>query len=146
AATLPKVAAGFFVGAHASGVLSRRPTGARIQARRRSADRLTQEKKTMGIEDWRIEINALDQELLRLLNQRAELALKVGESKRGAGRWVCDHTRERELLERLCSFNSGPLDDRAVVELFRPIIHESPRIQIKPTQPATEHQQFPNTD
>jgi len=100
----------------------------------------------MGIEDWRIEINALDKELLRLLNQRAELALKVGESKRGSGMSVCDHTREREVIERLCSLNSGPLDDRAVVELFRAIIHESRRIQIQTTQPATEHQQFPNTD
>jgi prephenate dehydratase/chorismate mutase len=83
----------------------------------------------MGIEDWRIEINALDNELLRLLNQRAKLALKVGEFKKGSGLSVCDHTREREVIERLCAINAGPLDDRAVVELFRAIIHESRRIQ-----------------
>ncbi|PYS73874.1 MAG: chorismate mutase, partial [Acidobacteria bacterium] len=29
----------------------------------------------MSVEDWRAEINALDIELLRLLNQRARLAL-----------------------------------------------------------------------
>lgn len=97
----------------------------------------------MGIADWRIEINALDQELLRLLNQRAGLALKVGESKKGSGLSVCDHTREREVIERLCSLNSGPLDDRAVVELFRAIIHESRRIQTQLSQPAREHQQLP---
>jgi len=96
----------------------------------------------MGIEDWRIEINALDKELLRLLNQRAGLALKVGESKKGSGLSVCDHTREREVIERLCSLNSGPLDDRGVVELFRAIIHESRRIQIQLTQPARAHQPF----
>ena len=96
----------------------------------------------MGIQDWRIEINALDEELLRLLNQRAGLALKVGESKKDSGLSVCDHTREREVIERLCSLNSGPLDDRAVVELFRAIIHESRRIQTQLTQPARSHQQF----
>ena len=83
----------------------------------------------MGIEDWRSEINALDNELLRLLNHRAQLALKVGESKKGSGLAVCDHTREREVTERMCSINTGPLDDPAVVELFRAIIHESRRIQ-----------------
>lgn len=83
----------------------------------------------MGIEDWRSQINALDNDLLRLLNQRAQLALRVGESKKGSGLSVCDHTREREVTERMCSINEGPLDDRAVVELFRAIIHESRRIQ-----------------
>jgi prephenate dehydratase/chorismate mutase len=83
----------------------------------------------MELQNWRSQINALDDELLRLLNQRAELALRVGESKKDSGLSVCDHTREREVTERMCSINQGPLDDRAVVELFRAIIHESRRIQ-----------------
>ncbi|HXD34892.1 MAG TPA: prephenate dehydratase domain-containing protein [Pyrinomonadaceae bacterium] len=91
---------------------------------------------SMELEQWRSEISALDNELLRLLNQRAELALKVGESKKGSGLAVCDHTREREVLERICSINSGPLDDRAVVELFRAIIHESRRIQVQTLEPT----------
>src|SRR5216684_16596 len=83
----------------------------------------------MEIANWRAEINALDDELLRLLNQRAQLALKVGESKQDSGLSVCDHSREREVTERICSINEGPLDERAIVELFRAIIHESRRIQ-----------------
>jgi prephenate dehydratase/chorismate mutase len=97
----------------------------------------------MGIEDWRSEINALDNELLRLLNQRAELALKIGESKKDSGLSVCDHTREREVIERLCKINLGPLDDRAVVELFRAIIHESRRIQIQIAERRTENEHVP---
>src|SRR2546421_398795 len=85
----------------------------------------------MTIEDWRREINALDRELLRLLNQRARVALKVGESKTASGVHLCDHTREREVIERMCEANEGPLDDRAIVELFRAIIHESRRIQAR---------------
>jgi len=83
----------------------------------------------MELQNWRSQINDLDDELLRLLNQRAELALRVGESKKDSGLSVCDHTREREVTERMCSINQGPLDDRAVVELFRAVIHESRRIQ-----------------
>jgi prephenate dehydratase/chorismate mutase len=85
----------------------------------------------MSIEDWRAEINALDSELLRLLNQRAGLALKVGESKTASGVNLCDHTREREVIDRMCEANEGPLDDRAIVELYRAIIHESRRIQTR---------------
>ena len=92
----------------------------------------------MSIEDWRAEINALDAELLRLLNQRAQLALKVGESKTASGLSLCDHTREREVIERMCQANEGPLDDRAIVELFRAVIHESRRIQTRAADHSTE--------
>jgi len=92
----------------------------------------------MSIEDWRTEINGLDSELLRLLNQRAQLALRVGESKAASGLSLCDHTREREVIERMCEANEGPLDDRAIVELFRAVIHESRRIQSRATNQSTE--------
>jgi chorismate mutase/prephenate dehydratase len=85
----------------------------------------------MSLEDRRAEINALDGDLLRLLNKRARLALKVGESKAASGLSLCDHTREREVIERMCEANEGPLDERAIVELFRAIIHESRRIQTR---------------
>jgi len=92
----------------------------------------------MSVDDWRSRIDALDGELLRLLNERARIALKVGESKKEAGASLCDHTREREVVERMCRANQGPLDDRAIVELYRAIIHESRRIQTLAAQPERE--------
>ena len=92
----------------------------------------------MSVDDWRSRIDELDGELLRLLNERARIALKVGESKKEAGASLCDHTREREVIERMCEANEGPLDDRAIVELYRAIIHESRRIQTLATQPSLE--------
>ena len=83
----------------------------------------------MTIEDWRAEIDAVDDELLRLLNERARLALKVGGSKRRAGLSLCDRAREREVVERACRANRGPLDARAVGLIFRRIIRESRRVQ-----------------
>lgn len=83
----------------------------------------------MSIKDQRARINELDAELLRLLNERAGIALQVGVSKKEAGVSLCDHSREREVIERMCQLNEGPLDDRAIVELYRAIIHESRRIQ-----------------
>lgn len=83
----------------------------------------------MTIEDWRAEIDAVDAELLRLLNARATLAIRVGESKRSAGLSVTDGAREREVVERARRANAGPLDSAAVARLFRRIIHESRRAE-----------------
>jgi len=92
----------------------------------------------MSIDDWRARIDELDAELLRLLNERARIALKVGDSKKQAGASLCDHTREREVIERLSAANEGPLDNRAIVELYRAIIHESRRIQNLANHPSSE--------
>jgi len=83
----------------------------------------------MTIEDWRVEIDKIDAELLRLLNARAEIAVRVGESKRVAGLSVCDRGREREVIDRARANNRGPLDDGAVERLFRAVIRESRRLQ-----------------
>src|SRR5262252_8825817 len=100
----------------------------------------------MSIENWRSRINELDKELLRLLNERAGIALKVGESKKEAGVSLCDHSREREVIERMCAANEGPLDDRAIIELYRAIIHESRRIQTRSDQPSPDRMPVPETD
>ena len=83
----------------------------------------------MDIEYWRKEIDEIDGELLRLLNIRARLALKVGALKQAAHLPFCDPERERTVLERLREMNSGPLDERAVDKVFRRIIRESRRVQ-----------------
>ena len=83
----------------------------------------------MSIEDWRTEIDAIDSELLGLLNQRASLAVKVGQSKRLTGVALYDPRREKEVIERARSANPGPLDEQAIVELFECIIRESRRIE-----------------
>ena len=90
----------------------------------------------MSLEDQRAEINNLDSELLRLLNRRAQIALSVGVAKQASGLSLCDHTREREVIDRMCLANPGPLDERAVIELYRVIIHESRRIQTRAEQLA----------
>jgi len=83
----------------------------------------------MTIEDWRVEIDKIDGELLRLLNERARLAMSVGESKRVAGLGVADREREREVVARACRDNAGPLDEEAVARIFRAVIRESRRLQ-----------------
>ena len=88
----------------------------------------------MDIEHWRKEIDDIDAELLRLLNMRARLALKVGAIKQAAHLPYCDPERERSVLQRLLDMNDGPLDERAVGKVFRRIIRESRRVQAVVTQ------------
>jgi chorismate mutase domain of proteobacterial P-protein, clade 2 len=85
--------------------------------------------RTMDIEHWRKEIDEVDLELLRLLNVRARLALKVGALKKAAALPIVDPDRERLVLQRLQELNNGPLDQRAVAKLFRRIIRESKRLE-----------------
>jgi chorismate mutase len=91
----------------------------------------------MNIEHWRAEIDELDEELLRLLNMRARLAVKVGVLKKASGLPICDPERELSVLNRLQESNDGPLDHEAVRRLFRRIIRESRRIEAQMVEPAT---------
>lgn len=91
----------------------------------------------MGIEDWRAEIDAIDNELLRLINQRARLAMKVGSLKKSAGLPLSDPDRERSVVARACRANVGPLDDKAVAKIFRRIIRESLKLQARHIETET---------
>lgn len=85
----------------------------------------------MSIKEQRAEIDAIDSELIRLLNMRARLAIKVGELKRDAGLSICDREREHEVIERACQANSGPLDENAIIRLFQCIIRESRLVEAR---------------
>jgi len=68
----------------------------------------------------RVEIDALDSELLSLVNRRAGLARRVGELKQGAPAYRPE--REAEILRRLASANPGPLAAERVTGIFREVI------------------------
>ena len=85
----------------------------------------------MTIEHWRTEIDEIDRELLRLLNRRARLAMKVGALKQNAGLPCCDNERERDVLTRLQQANGGPLDSRAIGKVFRRVIRESRNLEAR---------------
>lgn len=84
----------------------------------------------MRLEELREEINAIDAELLRLINRRAKVAVQVGAIKQAAGLPLCDPERERDVLARVRRANDGPLGDGAVAKIFRLIIDESRRVEV----------------
>lgn len=77
----------------------------------------------------REEIDRLDAELVRILNQRASLALDLARLKHGLGWEVRDAERERQVVSRAIGSNSGPFDHVGIRRIFRRIIGESRRME-----------------
>lgn len=65
-------------------------------------------------------IDAIDVEILKLLNQRAEHAREIGAIKGGG--LIYRPEREAQVLARIRQLNQGPLPDEHAVKLFREIM------------------------
>ncbi|HZO22749.1 MAG TPA: prephenate dehydratase [Steroidobacteraceae bacterium] len=76
------------------------------------------------MEQVRREIDAIDERIHTLINDRARLAQQVGISKSRDGRTVDFYRPEREaqVLRKARARNAGPLRDEEVVRLFREIM------------------------
>lgn len=72
----------------------------------------------------RAEIDGIDAELLRLLNQRARCAQKVGEIKaeHGEAGHIYRPEREAQVLRRLQETNPGPLPGENITFFFREVM------------------------
>jgi prephenate dehydratase/chorismate mutase len=81
------------------------------------------------VKDPRSEIDEIDAELLKLLNRRADIALRVGAAKSSVDGSLCDTNREREVLSRLTRENNGPFSEQSIENIFQRIIDESLNLQ-----------------
>ena len=77
-----------------------------------------------SLDHLRRAIDAVDDEVLALLNRRAGLAAAVGQLKTAAAPEALFHApkREREILARLEGENGGPFPDAAVRTIFQEIM------------------------
>lgn len=84
---------------------------------------------TTDLELLRNKLGEINLELLRLLNQRAEVARAIGEIKEKQGVPKFDPVREREMLEELAAVNPGPFTNAEIKQLFKEIFKASLNIQ-----------------
>ena len=75
-----------------------------------------------GLRKYRKEIDRIDDEILKLLNQRCEVVRSIGALKEENGTPVFVPEREREIFNRLDSGNSGPLTPEAMRAIYREIM------------------------
>ena len=76
------------------------------------------------LSELRVAIDSIDQQILKLINQRAKLAQEVAESKIASGESGCFYRPEREaaVLRMMQASNPGPLDNTTVTSLFRELM------------------------
>jgi chorismate mutase / prephenate dehydratase len=77
------------------------------------------------LDSLREQIDALDDQLLRLLNQRAALVVEVGKLKRGSGIPIYAPHREAAILDRVMRMNTGPLSERTIEAIYRELMSGS---------------------
>ena len=81
------------------------------------------------LDEFRRRIDALDEEIVRLLNNRAACANEIGEVKQSVGMETYQPSREEDVLAHVRDVNEGPLADDAITRVFERIIDESRRLE-----------------
>ncbi len=77
----------------------------------------------------RRDIDAVDDDILALLNKRAALSLEVGRRKDGRDSAIFKPFREQEVLSRLTRQNPGPLPTGHLLAIYREVLSSSRRLQ-----------------
>ncbi len=80
---------------------------------------------TKALSEVRTRIDSLDRKLVKLLNERASLVVRVGQAKRAAGLPIYTPHREAEVLDKAIRSNTGPLPDRALEGVYRELMSGS---------------------
>jgi len=85
---------------------------------------------TEALAPLRDRIDAIDHEIVALLNERAQIALEIGRVKQETGRrTVRDAAREAQVLERVTSASAGLFPEPELVALYRKLIAATRRVQ-----------------
>lgn len=79
------------------------------------------------LSDYRKEIDRIDDEILRLLNERSKSVIEIGKLKKQQDAGANLHTpaREAAIIERLVKQNTGPFPSEAIRPVYREIMSAS---------------------
>jgi chorismate mutase len=88
--------------------------------------------EVLTIEELRKRIDAIDEQLVRLLNDRVACAVAVGRLKHEAGLPIYQPEREAVVFNKVresAAALAGPLSSEAVVRIFERVIDEARRAE-----------------
>jgi chorismate mutase/prephenate dehydratase len=83
----------------------------------------------MNIVEHRKTIDRLDTQIIRLLNERTQHVLSIGDLKHQAGEPVYAPHRERGVLQRVCKLNPGPITSESLKAIYREIMSSALALQ-----------------
>jgi chorismate mutase/prephenate dehydratase len=108
-------------------VMPRKAEGSSTAANAASAAR-----SSASLRNLRVQIDKLDHQILKLVNERASVAAEIGKLKTDNGEEVFSPAREEEVLQNVLALNEkgkGPLDPNTVRAIFREIMSGSRALQ-----------------
>jgi len=76
----------------------------------------------MEIADWRNKIDELDEQIVKLLCERAAAAVAIGQLKQKAAAPIYEPNRERTVFAHVREVNPGPLSDLQVQDIYERIM------------------------
>lgn len=87
------------------------------------------EAKT-AIKEHRIAIDALDERIIALINERASHSLAIRTLKPAAGMELYDPGREEKIFQKLEAINAGPMHSEDVRELYGTLLKVMKSIKV----------------
>ena len=78
-----------------------------------------------SLQELRQEIDSLDERIVKLLNDRAEAAVKIGRLKTEMGAAVFAPDRERAVVARIEALSEGPLSRESLHAIYRELMSAS---------------------
>jgi len=76
----------------------------------------------LDIAELRKKIDAIDEQMVELINKRAECAQEIGKLKEVKTESIFAPEREVQVLSRVLTSNKGPLSDKTISAVFREVI------------------------
>ncbi len=73
----------------------------------------------------RDKINQCDKEIIRLINERTQVALEIGKIKKDSGGEIFVPAREKEVYERALKLNKGPILPESIRAIYREVMSAS---------------------
>ena len=97
-----------------------------------SSDGISQEPKSIA--DWRKLIDAIDEQIVALLNERAQAAQEIGRIKARSTLPIYEPDRERAVLVNVTRYSRGPLPAEELHRIFERIMDVMRKMQTIDTQ------------
>jgi chorismate mutase / prephenate dehydratase len=83
------------------------------------------ESADRSLDPLRAQIDALDEKIVALLNDRAKVVVEIGKLKQQNNAPIYAPDREKAVLEKLRKLNRGPLPDRCLEAVYRELMSGS---------------------
>jgi chorismate mutase len=99
---------------------------------------MTREEALRVLAESRKTIDALDRQLIELLNQRTRAVEQIGRAKESLAMPIYEPKREEDVFRNVTDHNHGPLTTDAVKSIFERIIDEMRTLQRMRRQQAQQ--------